>query len=122
MATGKMSLQEQKRVLTNNREFIVNNLDADDVIDELIQEKMMGRNAAQRVQLMGMSRVDKNRIIVDQLCIAGPGVLEKFCEILRKYKRQTFIAEELEENGEKKSCSDSYSTECCVNCSSRCQV
>ncbi|XP_065901640.1 protein NLRC3-like isoform X3 [Dysidea avara] len=98
MATGKMSLQEQKRVLTNNREFIVNNLDADDVIDELIQEKMMGRNAAQRVQLMGMSRVDKNRIIVDQLCIAGPGVLEKFCEILRKYKRQTFIAEELEEN------------------------
>ena len=92
----EMSLQEQKRVLTSNREFIVDNLDADDVIDELVQEKMIGRDAAQRVQLEVMTRVDKNRIIVDQLSIAGPGVLEKFCEILRRKKRQTFIAEELE--------------------------
>ena len=91
-----MSLEEQKRVLTSNREFIVDNLDADDVIDELIQEKMVGRNAAQRVQLVGMTRVEKNRIIVDQLSIAGPGGLEKFCEILRKNTRQMFIAEELE--------------------------
>ncbi|XP_065901940.1 NACHT, LRR and PYD domains-containing protein 3-like isoform X3 [Dysidea avara] len=92
----EMSLQEQKRVLTSNREFIVDNLDADDVIDELVQEKMIGRDAAQRVQLEVMTRVDKNRIIVDQLSIAGPGMLEKFCEILRRKKRQTFIAEELE--------------------------
>ena len=99
MASGKMSLQEQKEVLTNNRKFIVDNLDADDVIDELIQERMIGCNAAQRLQLMGMSRMDKNRVIVDQLSITGPGVLEKFCEILRKYKRQTFIAEELEKSG-----------------------
>ena len=97
MATsGEMSVQEQKTVLTNRREFIVDNLDADDVIDELIQEKMIGRNAAQRVQLVGMSRVDKNRIIVDQLSIAGPGALKKFCEILRRNKRQVFIAEELD--------------------------
>jgi len=89
-------LMEQKRVLNNNRKFIVDNLDADDVIDELIQEKVMGHNAAQRVQLIGMSRVAKNRIIVDQLSIAGPGALEKFCEILRRNKRQVFIAEELE--------------------------
>ena len=92
---GKMSLQEQKRVLTNSYKFIVDNLDADDVIDELIQEKLIGRNAAERVHLMGISRVDKNRIIVDQLSIAGPGTLEKFCEILRRNKRQWFIAEEL---------------------------
>ena len=90
------SLQEQKRAFTSNREFIVDNLDADDVIDELIQEKMMGRNAAQRVQLVGMSRVEKNRIIVDQLNIAGPGALENFCEILRRNKQQAFIAEKLE--------------------------
>ena len=100
MASGKMSLQEQKRVLTNNHKFIVDNLDADDVIDELVQEKLIGRNAAQRVHVMGMSRMDKNRIIVDQLSIAGPGTLEKFCEILRRNKRQSFIAEELG----KKSC------------------
>ena len=91
-----MSLEEQKRVLIDNRKFIVDNLDADDVIDKLIQEKMMGRNAAQRIQLVGVSRVDKNKIIVDQLSIAGPGALEMFCEILRRNKRQAFIAEELE--------------------------
>jgi len=66
MASGDTSLQKQKKVLTDNLEFIVENLDADDVIDHLIQEKMIGRNAAQRIQLVGMSRVDKNRIIVDQ--------------------------------------------------------
>jgi len=96
MASGEMSLQEQKRVLTDNRKFIVDNLDADDVIDELIQEKMISRNAAQRIQLMGMTRVVKNRIIVDQLSIAGPGALEKFCEILKRNKRQPFIAEKCE--------------------------
>jgi len=93
MAKG---LREQKKVLTDNLGFIVENLDADDVIDHLIQEKMIGRNAAQCLQLVGMSRVDKNRIIIDQLSIAGPGALEKFCDILRRNKRQIFVAEELE--------------------------
>jgi len=94
MSSG--NLQEQKRVFTVNREFIVDNLEADDVIDELIQEKLVGHNAAHRLQLVGMNRVDKNRIIVDQLCTAGPGALEKFCHILRRNERQVFIAEELQ--------------------------
>ena len=89
------SWQAQKIALTATREFIVETLDADDVIDELIQAKMLGRNAAQRVQLMGMSRIDKNRIIVDQLSTGGPGTLEKFCKIL-KDRRQMFLAEQLE--------------------------
>ena len=72
-------MNEQKRVLTDNYTFIIENLEADDVIDELIQEKIMGRS----VQLVGMSRVDKNRIIVDQLSTTGPGTLKMFCEILR---------------------------------------
>ena len=87
-------------MLANSRQFIVDNLDADDVIDELIQAKILGRYAAQKVQLVGMTRVDKNRIIVDQLSIAGPGSLDKFCEILRRNKRQTFIAEDLEKRKE----------------------
>ena len=92
----EVSLQKDKTVLNKCRDFIVDNLDADDVIDELIQEKMLGRNAAQRVQLVGMTRVDKNRVIVDQLSIAGPGSLEKFCKIMKRNKRQKFIAEELQ--------------------------
>jgi len=96
MANIKEILEQQKRVLTENRDLIVNNLDADDVIDELIQARMIGENAAQRMGLVTMSRVDKNRIIFEQLTIAGPGAVEKFCDIVKKKKIQTFIAEQLE--------------------------
>ena len=96
MADIKVTLERQERVLTENRDFIIKHLDADDVIDELIQTRLIGENAAQRVELVTMSRVDKNRIIFEQLSIAGPGALEKFFDILRKKMRQTFIAEQLE--------------------------
>ena len=52
MADSQMSLEQQEQVLENNRDFIVKRLDADDVIDELIQAKLIGQNAAQRVELM----------------------------------------------------------------------
>ena len=53
----------------------------------------MGQSAAQRVQLVGTSRGDKNRIIYEQLTTAGPNAVDNF---LRKDERQTFIAEQLE--------------------------
>jgi len=90
------NLAVQEQVLTENRDFLVKHLDADDVIDELIQERLMGRSAAQRVQLAGTSRGDKNRIICDQLTIAGPDAVNKLCKILRNNKRQIFIVERLE--------------------------
>ena len=83
-------------MLTENRDFIIKYLDADDVIDQLIQARLMGKNAAQRVELVTTSRVEKNRIIFEQLSTAGPGALEQFCDILKKEKRQTFIGERLE--------------------------
>ena len=93
----KERLEQQEKVLTDNRDFIVKYLDPDDVIDELIQDHLIGENAAQKVtQVIGLSREDKNRIIVDQLRISGPGAVESFCEIIRRKKRQIFIAEELE--------------------------
>ena len=92
----KEILELQERVLTENRDFIIKHLDADDVIDELIQARLMGKNSAQKVELVTMSRRDKNRIICEQLSTAGPGALEKFCDILKKESRQTFIAEQLE--------------------------
>ena len=91
----ELSLKRQEQVLTANRDFIIKQLDADDVIDKLIQERLIGENAAQRIGLMTTSRVSKNRIILDQLSIAGPGALERFCDILKKM-RQAFIAEKLE--------------------------
>ena len=96
MVDIELSLEQQEQVLVANRDFIIKHLDADDVIDELVQARLIGENAAQRVQLMTMSRGDKNKIIFEQLSIAGPGALEKFCDILRKQKRQMFIAEQLE--------------------------
>ena len=96
MADSQMNLEQQEQILENNHDFIAKRLDADDVIDELIQAKLIGQNAAQRVELMGTSRLEKNRIIFDQLITCGPGALEKFCEILRRKKRQSFIAEQLE--------------------------
>ena len=93
----EINLKEQKQVLNDNRDFIIDNLDPDDVSDELIQDHLMGDNAAQKVtQPMGLSRQEKNRIIVDQLSISGLGAIEKFCEILRRKKRQIFIAEKLQ--------------------------
>ena len=88
--------KNQLQILEDNRDFIVKHLDADEVIDELIQKNLIGQNAAQRVQMMVMSRVEKNRIIVDQLSTCGPRSLERLCEILKRNKRQSFIAEQLE--------------------------
>ena len=81
-------MKEQKQVLNDNCDFVIGNLDPDDVSDELIQDHLIGENAAQKVtQPMGLSRQEKNRIIVDQLSISGPGAIEKFCKILRRKKR-----------------------------------
>ncbi|XP_065908397.1 NACHT, LRR and PYD domains-containing protein 3-like isoform X2 [Dysidea avara] len=55
---------------------------------------MIGKNAAQKVQLQTTSR-EKNRIIVEQLANSGPETLEKFCRILRNTGRLAFIAEVL---------------------------
>ena len=96
MADVENSLLVQEQVLTENRDFIVKHLGAEDIIDELIQERLMGRSAEQRVQLAGASRVDKNRIICEQLSTAGPDAVNKFCKILRNNKRQIFIAERIE--------------------------
>ena len=93
----ELSLEQQERVLVANRDFIIKNLDADDVIDELIQARLIGKNAAQRIGLVTMSRIDKNRIIFEQLSIAGPGALKKFCDILKKDERHTYIAVKVEQ-------------------------
>ena len=93
-----LSLKEQKQILTDNRDFIVDNLDPDDVIDELIQDHLIGENAAQKVtQPMGWSREEKNRIIIDQLSISGPGAVKKFCEIIRRKKKANIHCRETRE-------------------------
>ena len=91
-----MSLEEQRRVLSENCDFLINYLDPDDIIAELFQAHIIGRHAMQQLQVLGMSRRDKSQIIVDQLNTAAPGSLEKFCNILKKGGRQTYIADQIE--------------------------
>ena len=95
-AEDSTSLMKERDILCRNRRFLVDNLEPDDVIDDLIQSRLIGENAAQRVQLGGVSRVEKNRIIVEQLNTSRPGTLKEFCRILRRYGRQSFIADQLE--------------------------
>ena len=91
MAAGSgTSLAEKTEILTANCKFIVDYLEPDDVIDELIQACIVGENTAQQMLLVGVSRAEKNRIIVEQLDTSGPGTLEAFCGILGRRGRQTF--------------------------------
>ena len=91
MAAGTgTSLAKKTEILTANRKFIVDYLEADDVIDELIQAHIVGENTVQQMLLVGVSRAEKNWIIVEQLDRSRPGTLEVFCGILRRRGRQTF--------------------------------
>ena len=53
--------------MNDNRDFIIKYLDADDIIDELIQAQMISENAAQHLQLREISEAEKNRVIVHQI-------------------------------------------------------
>ena len=104
MSSLEVFLEQQRDVLTKNRTFIIRHLNPDDVIDDLIQAgTLIGENAAQRVQLPGLTRAEKSRIVVEELCGAGPESLMKFCEILKGKEKLRFIAEQLELELESKS-------------------
>ena len=90
MSSLESTLQQQSDVLTNKRAFIIARLNPDDIIDELIQARtLIGENAAQKLQLPDSecSRREKNTIIVDELRRAGPGSLQKFCDISKIHSR-----------------------------------
>ena len=78
----------------DNRDFIVNDLDADYITDQLIQARLISQNAVE--SLIGKSKVDKNRIVFEQLSNGGAGTLEKFCEILKNQRRKTDKSKQLE--------------------------
>ena len=92
MACSKLSMEKQ--VLMDNRDFIVNYLEADDITDQLIQARLISQNAAE--SLIGKSKVDKNRIVFEQLSNGGAGTLEKFREILKNQRRKTDKSKQLE--------------------------
>ena len=95
MACSKMSVEQQ--ILLDNRDVIINTLDTDDIIDQLKKERLISQSTVQR--LIGRSKIDKNRIVFEQLSNAGPGMVEKFCNILKNQlqRRRPDKSKELEE-------------------------
>ena len=95
MACSKMSVEQQ--ILMDNRDVIINTLDTDDIIDQLKKERLISQSTVQR--LIGKSKIDKNRIVFEQLSNAGPSMVEKFCNILKNQlqRRRPDKSNELEE-------------------------
>jgi len=92
-------LELQRYLFTNNLHFIVQNLNASDIVDQLISEHMVGQSAREQLKLPVKTNMDKNNIIVDELSRGQPGTLEKFLYILRNTSGSTnfkFIADKLE--------------------------
>ena len=89
-------LELQKEVFTNCRQFIVQYLNPNDIVDHLISEHLIGENARQELGLYIKTAQEKNRTIVNELSIGGPDTFEKFCEILKKNSRTRHIADQLE--------------------------
>ena len=88
-------LELQKEVFTSCRQYIVQYLSPDDIVDHLISKHLIGDSARQQLSLPKTTQ-EKNRIIVDELSTGEPDTLEKFCTILKKNIRTKHISDKLE--------------------------
>ena len=89
-------MELQKEVFDSCRNYIVQSLNPDDIVDHLISQDLIGYSAHEQMSLPNKTAKDKNRIIVDELSTGGPGTLEKFCTVLKKSNRTKHIADHLE--------------------------
>ena len=89
-------LELQKEVFTNCRQYIVQYLNPNDILDHLISKHLIGENASQELRLPIKTVQEKNRTIVNELSIGGPDAFGRFCEILKKDSRTKHIADQLE--------------------------
>jgi len=97
------SLDVLDRILSENREFLIKHLDADNLLNDLIQLGLIGfgytnRNLYAPERFQRASREERNRIMLEQLTVAPAvrsGIFEGLCGIL-KSNQQAFIAEKLE--------------------------
>ena len=89
-------LKLQRKILMNNRNYIVQYLNPDDVMDDLISKQLIGQNALEQLKQPTMVAKERNRIIVDELYNGGADTLERFCEILKENRGTKFMADKLE--------------------------
>ena len=100
------SLDISTEVIGNQRVLLSQKLSADDLMDYLIAERLVDSNVGEKLGMMSFTPMEKNRMIINCLAKGGPGTLKKFCAILRKVKKYSYIADELERGMKCLSCVD----------------
>ena len=100
------SLDIANEVIDNQRVLLSQKLSADDLMDYLIAERLVDSNVGEKLGMMSFTPMEKNRMIINCLTKGGPGTLKKFCAILRKVKKYSYIADELEKGTKCLSCVD----------------
>ncbi|XP_065901002.1 uncharacterized protein [Dysidea avara] len=85
-----------EEVLSNKRVFLTQNLSSNDLVDYLVQERMIDDSIHQKLGMPCFTPMEKNRWIIDSLVTGPPNTFKRFCAILRKVKKYNYIAEELE--------------------------
>ncbi|XP_065905041.1 uncharacterized protein [Dysidea avara] len=92
-----LKLQEiEQEVLKNKRHYLVKTVKPEDIIDDLISQKLVGNYAKQQFGLLVTDTNAKVRIIVDELERSPPGFLKEFCEVLKRSRTQDHVVQELQ--------------------------
>ena len=64
----------------------------------------MDSSTGEKLSMMCFTPMEKNRMIITDLIRGPPGTLKKFCTILRKVKKYSYIADELEKGNQVLEC------------------
>ena len=86
----------ENEVLRNKQQYLVTHVKPDDILDALVQNKLVGNSADQKYSLPTNTVSDKARIILDELRRSRPGYLKEFCTILKESRTQDHIVAELQ--------------------------
>ena len=89
-------LKLQKQLFTISRNYIVQYLNPDIVMDDLTNKQLISQDACRQMKTSVKSVKEKNKVIVDELSNGGPNTVEKFCEILKENRGTKFMADKLE--------------------------
>ena len=90
------SLDIAAEVISNQRVLLSQKLSSDDLMDYLIADRLVDNSTGEKLSMMCFTPVEKNRMIITSLSKGPPGTLKRFCAILRKVTKYSYIADELE--------------------------
>jgi len=93
-----LKLQEiEREVLDNKRHYLVKNIKPEDIVDDLISQKLIGANAKQRFELRVTTTDEKVQIVLDDLGRSYPGFMKEFFDVLRRSKTQDHVVQVLQQ-------------------------